>query len=668
MTGIYVSSSCFIVIMLAILITRIWGYIEWNQSKWYAIAFVGMVGVYIMLDALFVRCFLMEGGSVTGFRAVVFLFYLVYVILPYMWHLFMQSYMGIRRRKGIQILEAIPVAVLLILVVVSAFTGIVWKITPAHEYVRGPLFSLFSVLNLFYYFFAVIQTICILLTRTSGKINYLLKSAIFSAIPLIGILVNTYVIPLYGVYPFQPYCLAIGALLVYLFMVEHQKNQVELEHRARLSNALEQEKEASRKAREAGAVKNTFLANMSHDIRTPMNAILGFSDMIARHPEDETIVRNAVAKIQASGDILLKIINDVLDLSKLDSGRIHLEETPVDLEQMAQKMETMLEYSMEKGGIAFEIINTMEHPCVWCDATKLQQVLVNILNNAVKFTPAGGKIQLKYEETPADLPEEKDSKGDGTEGADIKETEIEENEKQSVACTTENAGHGMAEYRITVKDTGIGMDEEFQKHAFEAFERERTSTESRTEGTGLGLAIVKRLVDIMGGQVTIKSKVGQGTEISITLSLRLASREQITSQGADAQALTADLSGMRVLLVEDNELNAEIVSEILSEHGLVVERAADGSAAIEKIEGAADGYYQLILMDIQMPKMNGYEATQKIRRFANKKKAKIPILAMTANAFEEDRKQALAAGMNGFITKPVDTDKLLLAIQETIGF
>lgn len=451
-------------------------------------------------------------------------------------------------------------------------------------------------------------------------------------------------------------------------MVEHQKNRVESEHRAMLSDALEQEKEASRKAREAGAVKDTFLANMSHDIRTPMNAILGFSDMIARHPDDEAIVRNAVAKIQASGDILLKIINDVLELSKLDSGRIQLEETAVDLEQMAQKMETMLEYSMEKGGVEFEIVNRMEHPCVWCDGTKLQQVLVNILNNAVKFTPAGGKIQLKYEELSVELPEEKDAKETGTESAETEEIEREGNHKNAAICEPEQTGRGMAEYRISVKDTGIGMDEEFQKHAFEAFERERTSTESRTEGTGLGLAIVKRLVDIMGGQVTIKSEVGQGTEISITLPLKRASREQIPSKRANAQVLTADLSGMHVLLVEDNELNAEIASEILSEHGLVVERAADGSAAIEKIEAAEDGYYQIILMDIQMPKMNGYEATQKIRHFPDKKKAKIPILAMTANAFEEDRKQALAAGMNGFITKPVDTDKMLLAIQENICF
>ena len=628
MTGIYVSSSCFIVIMLAILLTRICGYISWNPSKRYAIVFISMVGIYIILDALFVRCFLMESTTVTGFRTVVFLFYLVYVLMPYVWHLFMQSYMGIGRSSGMRMLEALPAIFLLVLVIGSAFTGSVWQISAEHGYIRGPLFSLFSLLNLFYYVLAFLQTFYILVRKRKEKTNYLLRSAIFSAIPLIGILVNTYVIPLYGVYPFQPYCLAIGALLCYLFMVEHQRNQIEHEHRTELSNALEQEKEASRKAREAGAVKDTFLANMSHDIRTPMNAILGFSDMIARHPDDVELVRNAVSKIQASGDILLKIINDVLDLSKLDSGRIQVAENVTDLEQMAENMKTMLEYSMEKGGIEFRIVNDMEHVCVWCDATKLQQVLVNVLNNAVKFTPAGGRIRLHYEERP------------------LKE--------------------GISEYRFSVRDTGIGMDGEFQKHAFEAFERERTSTESRTEGTGLGLAIVKRLVDIMGGQVTIQSQIGQGTEIVIVLQLKLASKEQIKEKETGHQVSTADLSGVHVLLVEDNELNAEIASEILKEAGLQVEWTDNGAAAVEKVKEAEAGTYQIILMDIQMPGMNGYEATRKLRQLPDREKSRIPILAMTANAFEEDRKNALAVGMNGFITKPVDVNKMLQIIRENL--
>lgn len=631
MIGIYVSSSCFIVIILAILFTRIMGYIEKSQSKKYALIFVGMVGAYILLDALFMRCFLMDNGNVNGFRVVVFLFYLVYVLVPYQWHRFMQSYMGMNSRMAVRILEAVPVLFLLVLVISSVFTGSVWQISEEHVYTRGVLFGLFALVNLFYYVFAVVQTFCILLTRKKENFQYILKSAVFSAIPLIGILVNTYVIPLYGAYPFQPYCLAIGSLLVYLFMVEHQKNQVEMEHRERLTCALEQEKEASRKAREAGAVKDTFLANMSHDIRTPMNAILGFSDMIARHPDDGEVVRNAVEKIQASGNILLSIINDVLDLSKLDSGRIQAENTATDLNWMAQNMETMLDYSMKKGGIDFEIVNAMEHPIVWCDSTKLQQILVNILNNAVKFTPPGGQIFLKYEERP--LPEE-----------------------------------GLSEYQISVKDTGIGMDEEFQKHAFEAFERARTSTESKMEGTGLGLAIVKRLVDLMGGQITIQSKINQGTEISIVLSLKHATEAetQPVRENMDDVYSATELQGIRVLLVEDNALNAEIACEVLQEAGMIVDWADNGMTGLDKLKVADAGYYQIILMDIQMPELNGYDATRKIRQLKDQKKAQIPILAMTANAFEEDRKKALEAGMNGFITKPIDIDNMLRVIRTNI--
>lgn len=619
MTELYLSVSGFMLILLLILMLRIWDYIEWNRSKKYALLFVGAVEVYILLDALFMRGFLSEKGSVFGFRCVVFLFYLMYVIVPYVWHCFMQSYMGIHCQKWIKLLEAIPLIFLLCMVIMSVPTGILWSIDNNRIYVRGQFFGLFALLNLFYYVFAFLQTVYILITGKRKEIKYVLESAVFSAIPLMGILVNTYVIPLYGVSSFQPYCLVVGVLLSYLFMVEHQKNQMESEHKEELLTALELEKDASRRAKEAGKVKTTFLANMSHDIRTPMNAILGFSDMIARNPEDEAVVRNAIAKIQASGDVLLKIINDVLDLSKIESGAASVTEVPSDLMKIAENMRMMFEYSMTQKQICFEIINDMETSCVWCDEIKLQQILVNILNNAVKFTPEGGKITLRYEQS----------------------------------SVTDDA----AEYRMIVRDTGIGMDEEFQKHAFEAFERERTSTESRTEGTGLGLAIVKKLVELMGGQVTIHSERGQGTEIAVCLRLRTAD-VSLLSQDEKAEETDEKLSGTRVLLAEDNELNAEIAIEILKNMGITADRVKDGEACVERIKSAAPGEYQFVLMDIQMPRMNGYEATKQIRSLPEKAKAQIPIVAMTANAFEEDRQNALAAGMDGFIIKPVEVEKM----------
>ena len=265
--------------------------------------------------------------------------------------------MEIERSKARKIVEAIPLLLLLLVVIVLEFTGILWKIDDSGKYDRGPMFNLFAVLNLFYYGYTFAQTCYMLMKRNSVGKHYILKSSLFSALPLIGILINTYIIPLYGAYPFQPYCLVAGVLLAYLFMVEHQKKQLEQEQREKLLLALEHEKEATRKAREAGAVKATFLANMSHDIRTPMNAILGFSDIIAKHPDDEAVVRNAVTKIQASGEVLMKLINDVLDLSKIESGKLTMEEIATDLNQISEKLDMMMEYSIQKKQIQFQILN-----------------------------------------------------------------------------------------------------------------------------------------------------------------------------------------------------------------------------------------------------------------------------------------------------------------------
>ena len=627
MSSIYLNNTVFMIIILTIIFLRIRYYITWSPSKKYAMIFIGMVELYVLLDALFMKELLGKSGNLLQFKLVVFFFYLVYVIMPYVWHLFMQSYMGINRSKKQRFAEMIPFILLILMVLLSVPTGIVWRFSRNRTYIRGTFFGVFAVLNLFYYVYAFAQTFFILFMNNTKGVRYLIKSALFSAVPLIGILVNTYIIPLYGVYPFQPYCLVIGALLSYLFMVEHQQNQMEFEHRKRLSNALELERESTRKAKEAGEVKNAFLANMSHDIRTPMNAIIGFSDIIAKHPDDEEVVKNAISKIQASGEILLKIINDVLDLSKIESGKAEIVETVTDLKQMEENLKMMLEYSIQKGMIDFKVEDQIENPLVWCDATKLQQVLVNVLNNAVKFTPAGGTI--------------------------------------TYSCIQRMIAPGFAEYKFTIKDTGIGMTEEFQKHAFEAFERERTSTESKTEGTGLGLAIVKKLVDLMHGDVIIQSNSGQGTKIQISLPLRIATENQF-HQSDKAKEYKIGLDGMHVLLVEDNELNAEIAMEVLKNKGVLVNWVPDGCACVEEIQDKEAGTYQFILMDVQMPRMNGYEATQKIRQLADVKKAQIPIIAMTANAFEEDRKHALDAGMDGFIMKPFRVDEMMKVIGEVM--
>lgn len=489
MTGVYVISSCFMLVILSILLVKIGRDAKWEQSKRTCVGFLVVLELYVLMDALFVVCFLNAKGHVTLFRTVVALFYFVYILMPYAWYLFMERFIGKTPYRWFHILERVPLVMMLVLVIGSIPGGYLWSIDANGVYTRGSLFSIFSIINLFYYVISFLKMMYALLTNKDEDRRFLFQASFFSAVPLLGILINTYLIPVYEVYPFQPFCLVIGAVLAYMFMVDRQRNISEMKHHEQLCEALEQEKKALQDARRAGRVKSTFLANMSHDIQTPMNAILGFAGMIERNPEDVENVKNAVGKIKASGDILLKIINDILDLSRLESGKMQVSNSVLNLEEMAKNLKLMLTYTLEKKQIDLEIRTEMENPYVWCDETKLQQIMVNELSNAAKFTENGGKIVLEM--------------------------------RQGLVCD------GMAEYRISVKDNGIGMDSEFQKHAFEAFERERTSTESGAQGTGLGLAIVKRLVELMEGQVEIHSKLGEGTEILVHLFLKVADESEM---------------------------------------------------------------------------------------------------------------------------------------------
>ena len=372
--------------------------------------------------------------------------------------------------------------------------------------------------------------------------------------------------------------------------------------------------EAVHAAETANQAKSTFLSNMSHDIRTPMNAIIGFTTLAVSNIDNQERVQDYLGKILSSSNHLLSLINDILDMSRIESGKIHLEETEVSLSDVLHDLKTIISGQIHAKQLELYMdVMDVTNEDVYCDKTRLNQVLLNLLSNAVKFTPAGGTVSVRLKQYP-------------------------------------KAVKGSKLYEIRVKDTGIGMTEEFQKHAFEAFERERTSTESKTEGTGLGLAIVKKLVDLMHGDVIIQSNSGQGTKIQISLPLRIATENQL-HQSDKAKEYKIGFDGMHVLLVEDNELNAEIAMEVLKNKGILVNWVPDGCACVEEIQDKEAGTYQFILMDVQMPRMNGYEATQKIRQLADVKKAQIPIIAMTANAFEEDRKHALDAGMDGFIMK-----------------
>lgn len=404
--------------------------------------------------------------------------------------------------------------------------------------------------------------------------------------------------------------------------------------RADVTDMMEKEKKikddlkhALTLAEQANAAKSTFLFNMSHDIRTPMNAIIGFTDLAEKHIDDKEAVKKYHSKIKHSSTILLKIINDILDLARIESGKIGLEPVPTDIGEEIDGIRDMFSESMKKEGIHFDIEMDIRNRLVLCDSLRMNQIIINLISNAEKFTKRNGKVKF------------------------------------SVTQISDEEG-GRADYRFVIQDTGIGMSEEFLEHIFDAFERERTSTVTGIQGTGLGLCIVKKLVDMMGGTICVESKPDVGTEIILNMTLQLISDK--APCGGEKIAEPFDFNGKRILLVEDNELNREIAYEILSGEGILVEMTENGAEAVGKVAASEPGYYDMILMDIQMPVMNGYEATRRIRGLPDPELARIPIVAMTANAFDEDRKRCLEAGMNDHVGKPIDVNVLFRTLSGAI--
>ena len=445
--------------------------------------------------------------------------------------------------------------------------------------------------------------------------------------------------------------LAVAALVVFLLIrdrnrikkevKEKEKARLELEGKNReLAGSQQALSIALDSAERANHAKTVFLNNMSHDIRTPMNAIVGFTALAESHIDNREQVQEYLGKIAVSSRHLLSLINDVLDMSRIESGKVTIEETEVHLPDLIHDLRTIIQSNVEDKQMKL-VVETQDvvHEDIMTDKLRLNQVLLNILSNAVKFTPAGGTIRFSVIEKPS-------------------------------------PDTGRASFEFRIRDNGIGMSEEFQKTIFEAFTRERTSTVSGIQGTGLGMAITKSIVDMMDGTITVHSTEGEGSEFIVDLSFRIsgasAEREPLPGPsaapvetpegGQNEQEGKPDFSGKRVLLAEDNEMNQMIAEAILTETGLAVEIVCDGSEAVEKMKTEPAGYFDLILMDIQMPKVDGYEAARQIRMLEDKQKAAIPIVAVTANVFEEDKKVAAEAGMNGHLAKPYDVP----AIMETL--
>ena len=384
---------------------------------------------------------------------------------------------------------------------------------------------------------------------------------------------------------------------------------------------------AVEKAESANRAKSTFLFNMSHDIRTPMNAIIGYADLASRHSDDPAKLKKYMENIQVCGQNLLMLLNNVLDLARIENDKTEMEYSVSDVDKDFRNCIAMFRNQADSKGQTLTVTTHLLHPYVYVDIPHLTEVCTNLVSNAVKYTGAGGTIRCNVTQKPG--------------------------EKE-----------GWCDTVVTVADNGIGISQEFQKHIFEPFERERTSTVSKVEGSGIGMGIVKKLVGLMGGTVAVESRIGVGSKFTVTIPCRIASEDETQAKREINPSDQKCLCGTRILLTEDNDLNAEIATELLQEEGCTVDRAKDGVECVDMLEKAANGTYQLILMDIQMPVMNGYDAAKKIRRMDDPQKANIPIIAMTANAFTEDRQAALDAGMNDHIAKPINMNVLVPTLRK----
>ena len=380
-------------------------------------------------------------------------------------------------------------------------------------------------------------------------------------------------------------------------------------------------------AESANHAKSTFLFNMSHDIRTPMNAIIGYADLASRHLDDPAKLKNYMENIQVCGQNLLMLLNNVLDLARIENDKTEMEYSVSDIEKDFRNCVAMFRNQADSKGQTLTVTTQLQYPYIYADIPHLTEICTNLVSNAVKYTGAGGTIRCNVTQKPG---------------------------KKEGWCDTV----------VTVADNGIGMSQEFQKHIFEPFERERTSTVSKVEGSGIGMGIVKKLVGLMGGTVAVESKIGVGSKFTVTIPCRIASEDETQAKRETNPSDQKCLCGTRILLTEDNDLNAEIAVELLQEEGCTVDRAKDGVECVDMLEKAANGTYQLILMDIQMPVMNGYDAARKIRGLDDPQKANIPIIAMTANAFTEDRQVALDAGMNDHIAKPINMNVLVPTLRK----
>ena len=437
------------------------------------------------------------------------------------------------------------------------------------------------------------------------------------------------IVPSNGWIPVSYWLLAIAASYIFSLLVAtiyyqiSSKKHREKQYAADLKNAAEL-------AKSANEAKTRFLFNMSHDIRTPMNAIIGFSGLLEKNLQNEEKAKEYLGKICSSGNLLMTIINQILEIARIESGTTALQLKAEDINTVFHTVNTVFEEDIRKKNLQYSADLDVYHTFIFCDRVKLQEIMLNIISNAIKYTSDGHAVHVKIYEKDSEDPRK-------------------------------------ARFIFNCEDTGIGMSEEYLPHIFEEFSREHTTTENKVAGTGLGLPIVKSMIELMGGSIQVESTQGVGTKFTVDISFDMASESDVyRDQISEQPDVLEKLEGKRILLAEDNDLNAEIAIELLAEQKIITDRAEDGAECLDKLEKADSGYYDMILMDIQMPVMDGYDAAARIRRMKDEKKASIPIIAMTANAFAEDRQKAISMGMNDHVAKPIDMNVLLPVIAKHI--
>ena len=611
----YLLSSAFMLVMLVILAFRAASAIKQKNSRSCCLILIVACALYVIADFVFILCHLSGGARVGTWKVVTFIFYIIYVLLPFAWHLFVRNFVGKNFNPTLRKLELIPLFVLLLMVILTPFTGFLWAFDESGVYIRGSIFEFYSYLNYFYYIDPLFDLAILKFYKKENP--YIYQTIAISAIPLFGAVINNVVIPVGTIFPFQPFCSVVVAMSAFFFIATKDNEMIQEQQQKIVQDALE-------KAENASQVKTRFLSDMSHDIRTPMNAIINLIDLALAENDVDTI-HEYLRKMKISGNFLLGLIDDILDVSRIESGAIVLHKENLTRTEFLNTIETVIRPLVESKKLNFhQELNPGEYT-IAVDKLRFNQVFFNLLSNAVKFTPEGGDVWLEVHNLEA------------------------ENNRLKI--------------RFVVRDNGIGMSEEFQKNMFRPFAREDTEANRKTQGTGLGLTIVKGLVDAMDGTISVKSKLGEGTEIDVTFYVDIVARGELKEDKKDISS-EYNLSGKHILLVEDNELNTYVAKVILEKAGCIVDTAENGQAGLDKYMQASPNTYDAILMDVRMPVMDGLEATKAIRSSNHEDSKTVPIIAMTADVFEDERGTILGAGMSGFLAKPIEAQKLYKTIYE----